>query len=648
MLRYSCCISNRSYEAKQPSFYREQRRVSSDRITLCSGGGGATAVVSSSRLRDLVFVVNPQGANGRTAKEWKKLLPYLRSRLGEDCNICESLTSGPSHAIDITREAIRDGADAVIAVGGDGTLHEVVNGFFWEGKPVGNLNSETSHSAALGVSCLNRLFFLLCILRFIRKNDPCEAVDRIAKGIRSRVDVGVIDQEGRDSHYFINVADVHLSAKAGFYASKYKKFGSLCYVIGALQAFMGHDNRDMRIKVNGGEWEIYPQVTALCVGNANYFGGGMKITPNASPGNGNLEVVVLQDFKWYDFILKLHRLYNGTHLSVNNVSSRSVQSIEVEEVSESGSIYVQSDGEHLGFLPRKFQLVRILGSHPRDPGSSTGNGAFFFVFYYSKPDSGSANQELKNPYSLEFLSLFRSYRLPFSKLRSQLLVRPLLESRLRGYCTSSSSEKIVASVLFERLRVVIPKPDPTVYAFQEFKFNWQQQFRRRYPDEFLDIAKNRAKGEYQMDYVPAPRITEADKTNDRKSLYRALDKKLYLLVFGKPFGATSDKPVWHFPEKVYDSEPTLRKCAESALKSVLGDLTHTYFVGNAPMAHMAIQPTEETPDLPSYKRFFFKCSVVAASKYNISNCEDFVWVTKDELLEFFPEQADFFNKMIIS
>ncbi|XP_048429597.1 sphingoid long-chain bases kinase 2, mitochondrial-like isoform X2 [Pyrus x bretschneideri] len=59
---------------------------------------------SSSRRRDLVFVVNPSGANGRTGTEWKKLLPYLRSRLGADCNICESLTSGPSHAIDITRE----------------------------------------------------------------------------------------------------------------------------------------------------------------------------------------------------------------------------------------------------------------------------------------------------------------------------------------------------------------------------------------------------------------------------------------------------------------------------------------------------------------------------------------------------------------
>ncbi|KAI5428524.1 variant 2 [Lathyrus oleraceus] len=106
---------------------------------------------SSSRRKDLVFIVNPQGANGRTGREWRKLVPYLKSRLGKECNICESLTSGPCHAIDITREAIREGADAVIAVGGDGTLHEVVNGFFWAGKPVANQTNESTRSTALGL-----------------------------------------------------------------------------------------------------------------------------------------------------------------------------------------------------------------------------------------------------------------------------------------------------------------------------------------------------------------------------------------------------------------------------------------------------------------------------------------------------------------
>lgn len=131
----------------------------------------------------------------------------------------------------------------------------------------------------------------------------------------------------------------------------------MCYVIGALQAFFRHHNQDLRIKVDEGEWEVCSQVTALCIGNAKYFGGGMKITPNANPSSGDYEMVILQDFKWYDFVLKLHKLYNGTHLSVKNVSSRRARSIEIEEISSSGSIFVQSDGEFLGFLPRKFSIL---------------------------------------------------------------------------------------------------------------------------------------------------------------------------------------------------------------------------------------------------------------------------------------------------
>ncbi|RZB93836.1 Sphingoid long-chain bases kinase 2, mitochondrial isoform B [Glycine soja] len=300
---------------------------------------------STSRQRDLVFVVNPLGANGRTGKEWRKLVPYLRSRLGKECNICESITSGPCHAIDITREAIREGADAVIAVGGDGTLHEVVNGFFWAGKPVVSQVKESTHSTALGLIPLGT------------GSDFARTFGWSSLGLRSRIDVGVITGESCDHHYFINVADIHLSAKAGFYASRYKRFGNLCYIIGALQAFIGHQNQDLRIRLNDGPWETCPQVTALCIGNAKYFGGGMKITPNADPFSRNLEVVTLQNFKWYDFVLKLHKLYSGTHLSVKNVSDRSVLSIEVEDISGKGGIYIQSDGEHLGFLPKKISVV---------------------------------------------------------------------------------------------------------------------------------------------------------------------------------------------------------------------------------------------------------------------------------------------------
>ncbi|TYJ38549.1 hypothetical protein E1A91_A05G450300v1, partial [Gossypium mustelinum] len=165
-------------------------------------------------------------------------------------------------------------------------------------------------------------------------------------------------------------------------------------------------------------------------------------------------------------------------------------------------------------------------------------------------------------------------------------------------------------------------------------FRWRQQYRRKYPDEFLDMSKSRGKGDCQIDYVPAPRITEADKMNDRKLLQRALDRRLYLLLYGN--------------KKVYDSEETLHKlmCAESALESVLGDLFHTYLIGNAPMEHMVIQQMENVPE--PFKPFFFESQVVDTNKFNIRKCEEFVWVTKDEHLEYFPEQAEFFQKMIIS
>nr|XP_004229912.1 sphingoid long-chain bases kinase 2, mitochondrial [Solanum lycopersicum] len=338
--------------ARNPSLIRAQSPMSSD---LTSSDCSVLRGGASFRRRELIFVVNPRGANGTTGQQWKKLLPYLRSRLGNDCNICESLTSGPSHAIDITREAIREGADAVIAVGGDGTLHEVVNGFFCGGEPVCNHDMNSSHSTALGIIPLGTGSDFARTLGW--KNDPHDAIERIAKGLKSKIDVGCIAGEIGEPHYFINVADIHLSAKAGYYASRYKKFGNLCYVIGALQAFFRHHNQDLRIKVDEGEWEVCSQVTALCIGNAKYFGGGMKITPNANPSSGDYEMVILQDFKWYDFVLKLHKLYNGTHLSVKNVSSRRARSIEIEEISSSGSIFVQSDGEFLGFLPRKFSIL---------------------------------------------------------------------------------------------------------------------------------------------------------------------------------------------------------------------------------------------------------------------------------------------------
>ncbi|KAK1272511.1 hypothetical protein QJS04_geneDACA007852 [Acorus gramineus] len=232
--------------------------------------------------------------------------------------------------------------------------------------------------------------------------------------------------------------------------------------------------------------------------------------------------------------------------------------------------------------------------------------------------------------------------------RSPVALFQYLKSR--GFCssrTNNGDEKLVTAVLFERLPVVLPKINPAIYAFEEFSLRWNNLFRRKFPDEVLSRSEARGKGDYQIEYTPAPRITEADKTNDRKSLQRALDSRLYLLLYGSTYGAPDGKPVWHFPEKAYENEETLRKCAEAALNSVVGDLSDMYFVGNAPMAHMVVQPKEETPEVSPFKRFFFKSQVLGRDKYTVGKCEDYVWVTKDELMEYLPEHTELLDKMII-
>ncbi|KMZ62985.1 hypothetical protein ZOSMA_42G00260 [Zostera marina] len=251
--------------------------------------------------------------------------------------------------------------------------------------------------------------------------------------------------------------------------------------------------------------------------------------------------------------------------------------------------------------------------------------------------------------------------------RSQPTSSVLLRS-LRSFCasteTNSSPDKIVAAVVFERLPIVVPKIHPTYYMFQQFAFRWgkiqrpekkkdekkhkQVKSKVKQPDQIQDKLDSMPKGDYKLEFKRVPWSGNADEDNNRRSPFRALDRKLYLLLYGSPPGNPTEKPIWHFPEKTYEAEKTLLLCARSALRAVIGDSSYASFVANAPMGHLALQQNEGMPDSQTLKRFFFKSQVVGLNKFQVENCEDHVWVTKDELLEYFPEQEAFLKKMIIS
>eukprot|EP00850_Spirogloea_muscicola_P016237 SM000130S27124 [mRNA] locus=s130:369821:372958:+ [translate_table: standard] len=297
----------------------------------------------------LVFVVNPAGGNGRVLRKWKDLLPALKERLAPGQEMREAYTTHPFHAVELAKQAVQAGAGAVVAVGGDGTLHEVLNGFFEGGQRVQHQGPPAS-STSLGLIPLGTGSDFAKSMDW--SNDPVDAVNRIVRGDTKLMDVGRLQSPQTSAdRYFLNILDMHLSAKAGQLAAKYKSWGQLCYVIGTLLAFSKHKDVKLRLKIDEGDWQILDKLTMIAIANARFFGGGMCIAPMASPSSGSLDAVILQDFKWHDFLLHAAKLYKGTHTTLRGVSCRRLEIRQEEGSEEAMEVWLEADGEAVAGLP---------------------------------------------------------------------------------------------------------------------------------------------------------------------------------------------------------------------------------------------------------------------------------------------------------
>ncbi|CAI5488665.1 unnamed protein product [Closterium sp. Naga37s-1] len=223
--------------------------------------------------------------------------------------------------------------------------------------------------------------------------------------------------------------------------------------------------------------------------------------------------------------------------------------------------------------------------------------------------------------------------------------------------SGSAGQQLIASLLVERLPVVIPKPPEWALKYETFSFERKQQYRKQYPKDFMDAASSTNAGaegegeeedEYWAAVLDAPfdapsRRTAADDANDVRSLQRALDKRLYLLLKGPSLAGQSGSDTWHFPEKLYEGEDSMRQCAERAAAASLGSSLDRYFVGNAPCAHAP---------MAAATAFFFRAHVLGGEFQPASGTiKDFAWVSKAEILEYvdlsaIPEGTKLFQALL--
>ena len=296
-------------------------------------------------LRSFV-IVNPASAAGATGRRWDRIARLLRSSLGDFEHVA---TQKPGEASTLSRAALRAGFEMVVSVGGDGTLNEVVGGFFDGAAPV-------APAAVLGVIALGTG----CdFARTIAQTDLESACARLAGRETRTIDVGLARFTGHDgapaTRIFINVASFGCSGLVAHLVSSRLKAvsGQLAFTLATLRALAVY--RDLTVSL---EFDGMPPrslaVTNCAFGNGRFFGAGMQVAPAAQLDDGEFDVTIWSGFGLMDFIRKRHTLYDGSH--VREPGTRVLRTRRAIATSKS-TVLLELDGESTGRLPAQLEVL---------------------------------------------------------------------------------------------------------------------------------------------------------------------------------------------------------------------------------------------------------------------------------------------------
>jgi diacylglycerol kinase (ATP) len=293
----------------------------------------------------LVLVANPAAGKGRVGTH----LPEVERRLHElELDYRVVRTTGPGDATRATREAIAGGERFIAAVGGDGTVHEVVNGMIGEDdEPL--LPNLILGVVAAGSGCdFVRTFGL--------PGDAVNSCTHLAGSNTFPIDVGKVtyrSESGEDvARYFPNIAEAGLGGSVVARAERLpRSIGRARYFLGFWLTLPGFRRTHATVQTDNKRFE--GTIHNVVVANCQFYGGGMRISPRSWPGDGFLDILVMKGPK-SDAFTTIPKVYRGEHLPHHNIMEFRTRSVRVEA---ERPLRIEADGEVLGTTPATFRIV---------------------------------------------------------------------------------------------------------------------------------------------------------------------------------------------------------------------------------------------------------------------------------------------------
>jgi len=298
--------------------------------------------------KKIAAVVNPRSAGGRTARRWPEIRAALKKRLGP---VTERFTESSGAATAMARELLEQGFDLIIAVGGDGTVNEVANGFIRDDRAI-------RPEACLGLLPLGTGGDFQRTLGISPRAE--EAIEILATGQPLRIDLGKATLQGPDhaplSRYFVNLASFGMGGEVALRAHSAPRYlgGTFAFLWATFRAFLSYRGRRVRIELDGEPGRLSAVVTNVAIGNGRYHGGGMHPCPTAVLNDGVLEVTLIEYLSLFELARDIRILYSENiyrHPKVHHYRARKILA-EADSPTQ-----VEVDGEPLGTLPLEVEVL---------------------------------------------------------------------------------------------------------------------------------------------------------------------------------------------------------------------------------------------------------------------------------------------------
>ncbi|WP_372768261.1 diacylglycerol kinase family protein [Lutibacter sp.] len=279
-------------------------------------------------------IINPTSGNGAAKKKW---IPIYNELKKQQFNFDFSFTEHKNHSFEILKKALKQGITKFICVGGDGTLHTIVNGIL-------SLNPVNISEIKLGIIPIGTANDW--VRTYNISKDYKKAIQTLKAEFTVKQDIGkLLIHENNTTIYFNNLAGIGFDGYVVNKVHHYKNLGFLAYLTGAIVSLTSYKKSTLKIIFN--KIKIEEKTLMLLMGICKYSGGGMQLTKNINPTDGLFDISHINKISLITLLINIGGLFNGKITHHKLVKSYKTSKLKIT-VLDTQKTYIQADGELVG------------------------------------------------------------------------------------------------------------------------------------------------------------------------------------------------------------------------------------------------------------------------------------------------------------